>query len=838
MDTPFAKTTLDHSGLGTVIVNADRLVLFWNRWMANHSGIATKDAIGHRLETLFNEPLPARLSATIDAAFEKGQSAVLSHSINPRLLPLFHKGDKQQHARVPHNIQVKALRDANDQLRCVIEITDVNAAFRREQTLREKSRELHALAVSHERQEAYARAVIENVHDALITIDEDDGILDLNHAAHQLFDLDDKTALQQNINRWIPLGALAESTTNKIEIQAKRGDESPFYAEVSVSSFKADNQTQRILVVRDLSDRKQAEENLFREKELAQATLRSIHEAVITTDQAGRVNSSNTAACTLLQKDADALSGQALLNLITLSTVDARRAIREGLKRTLSQGESYEIPDTSPHELRHPDGESIYVSGRISPLKATDGTTVGALIAIRDITLQHRMNEILTHQATHDELTQLINRREFERQLGELLETQHKKQAQHVLLYIDLDQFKLINDTCGHNAGDQLLRQLTGLLTTRLRHTDTLGRLGGDEFAVLLRDCIEEVGYRIAETLRETVSTFRFNWNGRIFAVGASIGLITLDGKINSLAETLAAADAACYIAKENGRNQVVIYQQDGNQETQRKTEMSQASHIRESLEENRFALFCQPIVHIEDGRWGIEILVRMFEEDGQMVPPMGFIPAAERYGLMWLIDRWVVEHVCQSWHATPERFADMHKIAINLSGQSVASEEFLEFVEQTVDQYDLPWNKLCFEITETAAVASIEQAQAFMARLANKGCQFALDDFGSGLSSFTYLKHLAVDYLKIDGAFVRDMLIDDIDAAMVRSISDVGTAMGLETIAEFVEDQQVIAALKKAGVNWAQGYGICKPIPLAEIDHFRAAPFSGSPPLTGQASA
>ncbi len=477
-------------------------------------------------------------------------------------------------------------------------------------------------------------------------------------------------------------------------------------------------------------------------------------------------------------------------------------------------------------ELRLRNGETIYVGGRLAPLRARDGSIIGAILVLRDVTREKRMKEILSFQATHDDLTSLINRREFERRLDDLL-AHRSPSSRHVLLYLDLDQFKLINDNCGHHAGDRMLRQLTGLLGTRLRKSDTLARLGGDEFAALLPNCDRDSGCRVAETLRETIRNFRFTWNGRSFGVGVSIGLVQIDDSLGNIADIMAAADSACYMAKERGRDQVVVYRPDGNEEIERRHQIAQAAHIRECLEQRRFRLWAQPILPIESSpfHWGVEILVRMVDEQDKLVPPGLFIPAAERYNLMGHIDSWVVGAVCSHWEQHPEVFDRMSKVAINLSGQSIANEEFLGHLMSEVDNHGIPWDKLCFEITETAAVSSIEQAQHFIKILRERGADFSLDDFGSGLSSFGYLKDLDVNYLKIDGAFVKDMLSDEVDAAMVRSISDIGRTMGLRTIAEFVENLAVVEKLRDARVDYAQGYGICKPMPIKDLADYQPSP-------------
>ena len=816
---------------GVVVFDANLRVTFWNRWMIDHSGISAQSASGRTMRELFPAEDLSRLHFCMEQAIANGQSATLSHSIHPKLLPLFTElpvaADSE---RLKQSIVIRPLLAGEAGRNCLIQITDVTPACHREKVLREQADALKDLAQRHRLREAQARAIIENIHDALVTIDGEDRIVDLNQAARSLFVLQgDATdnpadALFQDFSQHRK--SLGENGAGH-ELTGLRSNGAPFPAEVGVSKIHTDAVDHRVLIVRDLTERKQAEENLFREKEFAQITLQSIHEAVITTDAQGRINSANSAACGLLRKVEEDVIDRPLLDLLTFAELDQRRAARQGLKDALGDGRSCEMIGVP--ELKFEDGETIYVNGRISALRGAGGGIIGSVVAVQDITLEKRMKEILSYQATHDELTSLINRREFERLLDELLHNRIEPSSD-ILLYLDLDQFKLINDSCGHDAGDQLLKQLTGLLRTRLRHTDTLARLGGDEFAALLPNCDLDVGKRIAEELREIVREYRFNWGGRNFAVGVSIGLVSISNSMDNNASVLAAADSACYIAKENGRDQVMVYQPDGNEVQKRRDEMSQAARIRESLERDRLALFAQPIVPVEmhsDSRWGVEILVRMFDDDGRMVPPMAFIPAAERYNLMSHIDRWVVDALCAHWVSNESLFERIDKVAINLSGQSVANDEFLDYVVKQIEAHQLPWNKLCFEITETAAVASIEKAQRFMGRLSAKGCRFALDDFGSGLSSFTYLKHLPVDYLKIDGAFVKDMLSDEIDAAMVRSISDIGRSMGLKTIAEFVEDENVLHALHEAQVHFAQGYGICKPMPLEDIDLF-------TPKITG----
>jgi diguanylate cyclase (GGDEF)-like protein len=397
------------------------------------------------------------------------------------------------------------------------------------------------------------------------------------------------------------------------------------------------------------------------------------------------------------------------------------------------------------------------------------------------------------------------------------------------MLYMDLDQFKVVNDTCGHGAGDELLKQLAYLLMNKVRESDTLARLGGDEFGVLLENCPLEKAQEIAQTLRQTVRDFRFTWKDSTFQVGISIGLVMIEDATLDLAEILSAADMACYAAKDLGRDRIHVYHPEDAELLQRRGEMRAISHITDALGHDRFRLYCQeirPTGHRhEDELPGehMEILVRMIDENGEMTPPGAFIPAAERYDLMPAVDRWVIrtflrdhgEHIRKQCLPEGDRIRPACLYAINLSGASLNSDTFLAFVIDQLETHRIPPAAICFEITETAAIANLTQALHFMHELRKRGCRFSLDDFGTGVSSFGYLKNLPVDYLKIDGSLVKDIVSDPIDRAMVDAINRIGQVMGLRTVAEFVENDEILKCLKELGVDYAQGFGISPPKPL-----------------------
>ena len=437
---------------------------------------------------------------------------------------------------------------------------------------------------------------------------------------------------------------------------------------------------------------------------------------------------------------------------------------------------------------------------------------------MRDITDARELAEELAYQASHDSLTGLVNRGEFEKRVNHAL-SEMDKGDRHTLFYLDLDQFKVVNDTGGHAAGDELLRQLAALIRRHMRGSDLLARLGGDEFGILLRNCSLEHAVETARTLLDTIREYRFTWKDKVFSVGCSIGAVALGYPAMSLAEVLSAADAACYSAKEEGRNRLHVYRTDDEDLAQRKQEMCWISRMHDAFEDGRFFLYHQPIrpLRQDDDTGGrFEILLRMQDEKGAFVSPALFLSAAERYNMMPTIDRWVVRTTFKWLAEHPDRLHGIALCTLNLSGHSVTDSYFLAFIREQIASYGIPPDRLCFEITETALVTNFSKASAFIKELRELGCRFALDDFGSGMSSFGYLKHLPVDFLKIDGEFVRDIHEDEIDLAMVKSINEIGQLLGKQTIAEFVENEEILELLRHIGVDFAQGYHLGRPEPLA----------------------
>jgi len=476
---------------------------------------------------------------------------------------------------------------------------------------------------------------------------------------------------------------------------------------------------------------------------------------------------------------------------------------------------------------RRSDGSTrvLRLSGK--PVFDAGGSFCGYRGAGRDVTEAHTLSEELSYRASHDPLTGLANRREFEARLRRALETARLgpaleaagvHAAEHALCYLDLDQFKLINDTCGHIAGDELLHQVGGLVRERVRRRDTVARLGGDEFGILMEHCSLGQARRVAENLRQAIDQFQFAWEDKRFNVSASLGLAALDRFTESDGAVLSAADSACCAAKAQGGNRVHVYDAADAELARWHGEMQWAERIQRALVEGRFTLYRQPIVPIDPSRReGIhyELLLRMRDERGNLVSASAFLPAAERYNLATRLDRWVVREALGWLARHPEHLANLHQCSINLSGRSLGDASFLEFVSERLAAEQVPPEKVCFEVTETSAIADLPAARRFIKALRARGCRFSLDDFGTGLSSFAYLKNLPVDTLKIDGMFIKDIAVDPIDLAMVRSINEIGRVMGKHTVAEFVEDEAVLAKLREAGVDYAQGYGVGPPEPI-----------------------
>jgi diguanylate cyclase (GGDEF)-like protein/PAS domain S-box-containing protein len=572
-----------------------------------------------------------------------------------------------------------------------------------------------------------------------------------------------------------------------------------------------------VMVTRQVLRTKRA---LEREKELAQVTLHSIGDGVITTDAEGRVEYLNPVAERYTEWSTPEARGRPLAEIYRVVDERNGKAIDP-----LARGETPANEESeAAMRLVSRSGRECPVRFSCAPIGSAGGERLGMIVVFHDISQIRAMAQQLLWQASHDALTGLVNRREFERRLGELIETARGKGREHALMFLDLDNFKAVNDTCGHSAGDELLRQLTAVMLSRMRGSDTLARLGGDEFGALLESCPMDQGLRIAHAMRETVREFRFVWENKTFNLGVSLGLVPIDSNAGDAGEVLALADACCYEAKNKGRDRVQVYRRQDADGGGRHSELQLVSQINRAFEMGEFRLYRQRIVPLAQNA-GLqpyyEVLVRMVDRTGALVPATGFMPAAERYNLLTSIERWVfsalVEHLHREWQSgaiphQPAPDGSRGFYAVNLSGASINDKSFPEFLKNLLTRYELPHGLLCFEITETTAISNLNKAADLIHELKGMGYRFALDDFGTGLSSFAYLKYLPVDYLKIAGMFVKDMTEDAMDAAIVEAINRISHILGIQTVAESVETAESLERVRALKVDFAQGYYIAQP--------------------------
>jgi diguanylate cyclase (GGDEF)-like protein/PAS domain S-box-containing protein len=565
-----------------------------------------------------------------------------------------------------------------------------------------------------------------------------------------------------------------------------------------------------------LQQRRRQAEAAFREASaLARVTLQSIGDGVIATDCQGRVEFLNPVAEQLTGWRSEEAKGEPLQTVFRLMDEATGEASEDPVRRCLQDDTTFALP--GPTLLLEREGRKNFaVEVRVSPLREEDGRVRGVVLVFHDTTELAVLTHRLSYQATHDALTGLVNRHEFEARLELALESCRLDNIEHALCFMDLDQFKIVNDTCGHVAGDELLKQLAARLRATIREADTVARLGGDEFGLLLEGCHLERALAVAENVVDMTRQFRFLWGDKVFDVGISIGLVPITAASGNITDILSAADSACYVAKGQGRNRIHVFEHDDLALAKHRSEMQWLQRIRRALENDDFQLYGQPIRPLldDEAAWHNEVLLRLREGNGDLVLPGIFLPAAERYHLMPAIDRWVVQHTLAALRASTGEMTKF-QVSINLSAQSLCDDQFLVFVMESIRASGVAPAQICFEITETTAIANLSRAMHFISELKKLGCRFALDDFGSGLSSFAYLKSLPVDYLKIDGSFVMDLDENLIDRAMVNSINEIGHLMGIKTVAEFVSSERHMQLLREIGVDFVQGFYISKPKPL-----------------------
>lgn len=633
---------------------------------------------------------------------------------------------------------------------------------------------------------------------------------------HGLILMDVATALnQEEFERHARALRSGTSPRRTFITQHRRKDGTHYTVEYRLELFRDETPPVFVVNARDISLRVRAQEALLTQMEQTEVTLNCINDAVITTDAQGRIDHLNPAAELLTGWDLGEAHGKHAHEVFQLVDEVMGQPLPCLVERCLK--EDGRVMLANHVALKRRDGSLVAVEDSVAPIRNAQCQIIGTVRVFHDISHERALRNQISYQATHDALTGLPNRREFEHRLARAMDDICRVHREHVLFYMDVDQFKLVNDTCGHNAGDELLRQLAQALLSQIRGSDTLARLGGDEFGVLLENCRLDKAMCIVEQIRERVRAFNFSWDGKTFDIGLSVGVVPLTStSADHISSVLGAADLACYAAKEKGRNHVHVYREDDVDLMRRHSEMHWVADLRQAMAEGRLRLYFQdikPLRRSSGERHYHEVLLRLRDRDGHLILPGAFIPAAERYDLMPTLDRWVIRHALQAWGGNRR---EGHGLSINLSGKSLNGEDLKSFILSQFEEHRVDPGEICFEITETAAVDNLTTTANFVKELKTHGCRFALDDFGSGFSSFAYLQQLPVDYLKIDGIFVKDMLENPMHRALVESINHIGHVLNIRTIAEYVENTKILKTIKDIGVDFAQGYGIGHPSPMS----------------------
>lgn len=561
-----------------------------------------------------------------------------------------------------------------------------------------------------------------------------------------------------------------------------------------------------------LDNRSMAERALLDEKNFFSTTLGSIADGVITLDARKHITYCNQRVEDLTGTPAAQLVGRHVFEAVQLLPRDTTDSIRDAVHALWSQSQG-------SAQLVSASGEMFPIEFTMTDLAQSHASS-SAVLVLHDVSKATEMAATLSHQASHDALTGLLNRTAFDTRLQSALDSANQHGSRHVLLFLDLDQFKVVNDTCGHAAGDELLKQVAFLFGQVLRQRDTLARTGGDEFAVLLENCPVHKALPVADKLRAQLASFRFAWKDKSFQVGVTIGAVPVVAGAESIEDLKRKADTACYIAKDEGRGRTHLYLDSDEAVMARQGELNWATRLQKALANGEFQLYGQRISSANGACQGhyYEMLIRLIDTDGSLVPPMAFLPAAERYGLMPLLDRAVIERALQMYCELQAASAVPVKLAINLSGASLSDPSLFEFIRGALKRYDVPAQNICFEVTETMAIANLSVAVRLMTALRDLGCTLSLDDFGSGMSSFSYLKQLPVDIVKIDGSFVRNILGNPVDRAMVEAVNNIAHQMGLKTLAEYAESPEIVAELSRMGVDLLQGFAVGRPQSMAEM--------------------
>jgi diguanylate cyclase (GGDEF)-like protein/PAS domain S-box-containing protein len=663
-------------------------------------------------------------------------------------------------------------------------------------------------------------------------------ILFANRAAGELFGIDSATLVGKQITDLLrpayralmrkylstgtetsdPLAPLAPLAP--LEVQLISSDERGPWVELHGKRITFNGEQAFLTVARDITHRKSLEASLGRSKLQARITLESIGEGVITTDRNGSIDYMNEAGEQLIGIARSAGLGKNLLDLIALVDEVDRSSLGDPVAKCLTERRRVNLGRRALLLSKQADRE-FSTELTASPIRGPEGQIAGCVVIFHDVSEVRGLAREMSYQASHDALTGLVNRTEFERRLEAALGSARGEGVGHVVAYLDLDRFKLVNDSCGHMAGDNLLREIAGLVKERVRDSDTVARVGGDEFAMLLAGCPLDKARQISDDVCQAVAAHQFAWQDRVFTIGVSVGLVEV-GKDSGSAETvLSSADSACYVAKQRGRGHVHVYSARDEVLARERGEIQWLQRLQRALKEDEFELYVQAIVAVggstHDGP-AAEVLLRMRDESGKSILPSSFLGSAERYQLMSHIDRWVVQRALTAISGGTPHLPNGRTCSINLSGQSLGDEDFLEFVVDVFDHTGVSPDKICFEVREAAVVSQLDNAQRFIDVLHGIGCRFALDNFGSGIGSFSNLKHLSLDYLKIDGMYTRDLEHDGVNREMVAAMVKLARTLDFRVVAEQVEDQGSFEALRSLGVDFVQGFVVERPRPLQAV--------------------
>jgi diguanylate cyclase (GGDEF)-like protein/PAS domain S-box-containing protein len=661
-----------------------------------------------------------------------------------------------------------------------------------------------------------------------------DVILFANKAAAGLFGLEPdaligkpitdllRPAYRSQLRKYLT-GILGENAAPgaPLEVQLITGDEQGLWAELYSTAIDYEGQRASLTVAKDITHRKSMEASLGRGKVQARITLESMGEGVVTTDIAGNVDYMNEAAEQLTGASRAVSLGKRLTDLIALVDEVDRQSLGDPVSRCLADRKRISLGRRALMISKH-GGRDRSIDLTASPIRAPDGIVAGCVVIFHDVSELRGIARQMSYQASHDALTGLVNRTEFESRLEAALQSVRVGDgASHAVCYLDLDRFKAVNDTCGHLAGDNLLREIAALLRERVRDSDTVSRLGGDEFGLLLIGCPLEKAQQITEDVCQAVAEYRFVWRDQIFDIGVSIGVVEIGHESGSAESVLSAADSACYVAKQRGRGRVHVYSARDEVVARQRGEIQWLQRLQRALKENQFELYVQPIISVAgrvDSGPALEILLRLRDESGGSISPQEFIQAAERYQLMTSIDRWVVQSTLAALSSGSIRVPEGRCCGINLSGQTLGDESFLDFVVDGLDHTGVHPSQLCFEVPEAAVVGNLEHARRFISVLHGIGCRFALDDFGSGIGSFANLKDLSIDYLKIDGTYIRNISHDTVNHAMVAAMIKLARTLDFRIVAEEVEDRDSFEAVRGLGVDFVQGYIVERPRPISAL--------------------